>query len=99
MTNGTSETTFSPDVIVTRAQFVTLLARNADKDDVVTSTPFTDVDVNAYYAGAVKWAAENGITNGRTATTFAPNDDCTRAEIVAFMYRFYKAPLPTGPVA
>ena len=96
VTKGTSETTFSPDVIVTRGQFVTLLARNENKDEVVTETPFTDVDVNMYYAGPIKWAAENGITNGRTATTFEPDANCKRAEVVAFLYRYYEAPLPSA---
>ena len=49
--------------------------------------PFTDVAADAYYANAVLWAAENGITGGTTANTFSPNNDCTRAQIVAFLYR------------
>ena len=93
VTKGTSDTTFSPDQVVSRGQFVTLLARNENKDEVVTSTPFTDVDVNMYYAGPIKWAAENGITNGRTATTFEPEANCKRVEVVMFLYRFYEAPL------
>lgn len=51
---------------------------------------FTDVPASAYYAKAVAWAIENGITNGTSATTFSPNADCTRAEIVTFLYRAYQ---------
>lgn len=93
ITDGTDVDKFSPDDTVTRAQFVTLLARNAKMDKVVTETPFKDVDVKAYYAGAVKWAAENGITDGRDEGIFAPNEPCKRAEVVTFLYRFYEAPL------
>ena len=49
--------------------------------------PFSDVAADAYYTNAVLWAAKNGITGGTTATTFSPNSDCTRAQIVTFLYR------------
>ena len=54
-----------------------------------TVNPFTDVAADAYYANAVLWAAENGITGGTTANTFSPNNDCTRAQIVTFLYRTF----------
>ena len=54
----------------------------------LAADPFVDVPANACYAGAVSWAVANGITSGTTATTFSPNNDCTRAQIVTFLYRF-----------
>lgn len=86
VTNGTGEGRFSPDDICTRAQAVTLLARllGGKGEGAVT---FIDVPADAYYAEAVAWAVENGVTKGVGGDKFAPNDKCTRAQIVTFMYR------------
>ena len=89
ITVGTSETTFSPDMTCTRAHGVTFLYRAAKAEPTAASTAFTDVDANAYYASAVNWAVENGITNGVSSTLFGPNGTCTRAQIVTFLYRAY----------
>ena len=87
ITLGTSATTFSPEMSCTRAHIVTFLWRAEQSPAVGSACPFTDVDLTAYYAGAVLWAAENRITLGTTATTFSPDEDCTRAQIVTFLYR------------
>ena len=88
ITNGTGDgTTFSPNATCTRAQIVTFLWRSQKSPASDSVNPFTDVAADAYYANAVLWAAENGITGGTTATTFSPNNDCTRAQIVTFLYR------------
>lgn len=86
VTNGTGEGRFSPDDICTRAQAVTLLARLLDGKAEAAVT-FIDVPADAYYAEAVAWAVENGVTKGVGGDKFAPNDKCTRAQIVTFMYR------------
>ncbi len=92
VTNGTSQTTFSPDVGCTRAEAVTFLYRAAGSPDVDPKTHFTDVPENAYYAKAVAWALANDITNGMgKSTTFQPNATCTRAQIVTFIAHFAKA--------
>ena len=87
ITKGTSDTTFSPNAECTRAQIVTFLWRSQKSPAADSVNPFTDVAADAYYAGAVLWAAENGITGGTTATTFSPSNDCTRAQIVTFLFR------------
>ena len=87
ITNGTSDTTFSPNATCTRAQIVTFLWRSQKSPAAGTANPFTDVAADAYYNTAVLWAAENGVTGGTTATTFSPNANCTRAQIVTFLYR------------
>ena len=87
ITNGTSATTFSPDATVTRGQTVTFLWRNAGSP-AVSGSGFADVAANAYYATAVAWAAHEGITSGTSATTFSPDNACTRAQIVTFLYRY-----------
>ena len=89
ITNGMTETTFAPDATCTRGQSVTFLYRALGKK-VESSTSFTDVPANAFYADAVNWAVANNVTNGTSATTFSPNADCTRAEIVTFLYRAYQ---------
>ena len=89
ITTGTTATTFAPNATVTRAQSVTFLWRNAGKPSGTPNNPFTDVNEGAYYADAVLWAVKDGITNGMTATTFAPDNGCTRAQIVTFLYRYY----------
>ena len=90
---GTSATTFSPDAPCTRApDRETFLWRAAGKPTVSGSTPFVDVDRNAYYAQAVAWAVDQGITAGTTATTFSPNAPCTRAQSVCFLWRYFGTP-------
>lgn len=87
ITNGTSTTTFSPDKNCTRAQIVTFLWRSEGEPYASDSNnPFTDI-ASDYYMDAVFWAVKEGITNGTTPTTFSPNDRCTRAQIVTFIYR------------
>jgi len=87
ITKGTSDTTFSPNADCTRAQIVTFLWRSQGSPVADAVNPFTDVAADAYYAGAVLWAVENGVTNGTSDTTFSPNANCTRAQIVTFLYR------------
>ncbi len=87
ITNGTSATTFSPNETCTRAQIVTFLWRTEGKPGAKTKGSFQDVPASAYYAGAVEWAVENGVTNGVSRTRFAPGSECTRAQIVAFLWR------------
>ena len=88
VTNGTSPTTFSPDDGCTRAQAVTMLYRAKGEPAVkATACDFVDVPADAYYYKAVLWAVENGITNGVDATHFNPDDTCTRAHIVTFLFR------------
>lgn len=90
VTNGLSDTMFGPYASCTRAQIVTFLWRAAGSPEPKTASSFTDVPVSTYYAKAVAWAVENGITNGMTETTFAPNATCTRGQSVTFLYRALK---------
>ena len=90
ITNGLSDTMFGPYESCTRAQIVTFLWRAAGSPEPKTVSSFTDVPANAYYAKAVAWAVENGITNGMTETTFAPDATCTRGQSVTFLYRALK---------
>ena len=90
ITNGLSDTMFGPYEFCTRAQIVTFLWRAAGSPEPKTVSSFTDVPANAYYAKAVAWAVENGITNGMTETTFAPDATCTRGQSVTFLYRALK---------
>ena len=90
ITNGLSDTMFGPYEPCTRAQIVTFLWRAAGSPEPKTASSFTDVPANAYYAKAVAWAVENGITNGMTATEFAPDATCTRGQSVTFLYRALK---------
>lgn len=87
ITAGTSETTFSPDATVTRGQTVTFLYRAAGSPVADGSNPFGDVASNAYYANAVQWAVDKGITVGTSTATFSPDANCTRAQIVTFLYQ------------
>ena len=87
VTTGTSATTFSPDATVTRGQSVTFLWKANNSPAAASASAFTDVAASAYYAPAVAWAVEKGVTSGMSATTFAPNSNCTRAQIVTFLYR------------
>ena len=88
ITKGTSDTTFSPNMTCTRAQIVAFLWRSEKSPAAGTANPFADVKSTAYYADAVLWAVKENITKGTTNTTFSPNADCTRAQIVTFLYRF-----------
>ena len=90
ITNGTTDTTFGPDETCTRAHGVTLLSRAAGTNTASGNSNFADVDANAYYASAVKWAVDNGITNGISSSLFGPDSSCTRAQIVTFLYRMYQ---------
>ena len=90
ITNGLSDTMFGPYASCTRAQIVTFLWRAAGSPEPKTASSFTDVSASAYYAKAVAWAVENGITNGMTETTFAPNATCTRGQSVTFLHRALK---------
>ena len=90
VTNGLSDTMFGPYESCTRAQIVTFLWRAAGSPEPKTASSFTDVPVSTYYAKAVAWAVENGITNGMTETAFAPNATCTRGQSVTFLYRALK---------
>ena len=90
VTNGLTDTMFGPYESCTRAQIVTFLWRAAGSPEPKTASSFTDVPVSTYYAKAVAWAVENGITNGMTETTFAPDATCTRGQSVTFLYRALK---------
>ena len=89
ITGGTSATTFSPDMTCTRAQMATFLCRMADGKPASSSSIFTDVESDSYYAESVQWAVENGITNGTGDSKFSPDAICTRAQIVTFLYRYF----------
>ena len=88
ITTGTADGRFSPNAPCTRAQAVTFLFR-ASKASADGAPAFSDVAADAYYAEAVKWATDNGITNGTTSSTFSPGSGCTRAQIVTFLWRLY----------
>lgn len=88
ITTGTADGKFSPNAPCTRAQAVTFLFR-ASKASADGAPAFSDVAADAYYAEAVKWATDNGITNGTTSSTFSPGSGCTRAQIVTFLWRLY----------
>ena len=90
ITKGTSDTTFSPNMTCSRAQIVAFLWRSEKSPAAGTANPFADVKSTAYYADAVLWAVKENITKGTTSTTFSPNADCTRAQIVTFLYRAYQ---------
>ena len=90
ITKGTSETTFSPNLNCNRAQIVTFLWRSEKSPAAGTVNPFADVKSTAYYADAVLWAVKENITRGTTNTTFSPDADCTRAQIVTFLWRCKK---------
>ena len=96
ITNGLSDTMFGPYESCTRAQIVTFLWRAAGSPEPKTAISFTDVPAGSYYAKAVAWAIENGITNGMTETTFAPNATCTRGQSVTFLYRTLKGTASGG---
>ena len=90
ITKGTSDTTFSPNMTCSRAQIVAFLWRSEKSPAAGTANPFADVKADAYYADAVLWAVKENITKGTTSTTFSPDADCTRAQIVTFLWRCKK---------
>ena len=90
ITKGTSDMTFSPDATCSRAQIVAFLWRSEKSPAAGTANPFADVKSTAYYADAVLWAVKEDITKGTTSTAFSPNTDCTRAQIVTFLWRCKK---------
>ena len=91
ITTGMTATTFDPDGICTRGQVVTFLWRAKNMPKATnTEHPFTDVEEGKYYYDAMLWAVENGITDGMTKTTFAPNNTCNRGQVVTFLHRAYK---------
>lgn len=95
ITNGTSSTTFSPYKTCTRAEIVTFLWRAAGSPEpTITRNPFKDVNAvtHSSYYKAILWASQKGITSGTTATTFSPDQVCTRAQIVTFLYRYAGQP-------
>lgn len=96
VTVGTSATTFSPDVTVSRAQMVTFLWRAYGSPEVTGENPFTDVSESEYYYDAVLWAVENGVTVGTTSTTFSPEAPVTRAQAVTFQWRAAGSPAASG---
>ncbi len=90
ITSGTSDTTFSPDAVCTRAQIVTFLWKSESAPAAGSRNPFTDVAADTYYTDAVLWAAKEDITKGTGSTTFDPDMDCTRAQVVTFLWRCKK---------
>lgn len=90
ITNGTSDgSTFSPDAVCSRSEAVTFLHRAKGSPAAATHNTFTDVPSGAWYASAVDWAVEQQITNGTGGNTFSPAADCTRAQIITFLYRTF----------
>ena len=96
VTQGTTDTTFSPNLNCTRAQIVTFLWRAAGSPEPKGTVGFADVPVGSYYAKAVAWAIENGITGGTGNGLFSPNATCTRAQSAAFLYRAAGSPAVSG---
>ena len=97
VTQGKDATHFLPKEDCTRAQFVTFLWRSMGSPEPrLTVNPFKDVSEDAYYYKAVLWAVENGVTTGKTLTTFQPSGICTRAQVVTFLWRYYGRPLPAS---
>ena len=87
ITKGTSDTMFSPDATCTRAQIVTFLWRSQKSPAAGMANPFADVAADTYYIDAVLWAVKHNITVGTTVSIFSPDEECTRAQIVTFLYR------------
>ena len=86
--SGTSDTTFSPNTSMTRAMLVTVLYRLEGQPAVNGRSGFSDVQYNGYYEDAVTWAADNGIVNGTSTSTFSPNVNVTREQMAAILYRY-----------
>ena len=89
LVQGMTPTEFAPDKLCTRGQIVTLLHRYDGSPAVIGANPFRDVAAGSYCERAVVWAVQQGITEGTSATTFAPNATCTRGQIVTFLYRYF----------
>ena len=96
VTNGTSATTFGPDMAVSRAQMVTFLWRAHGSPKATGTNPFTDVSTSDYYYDAVLWAVANGVSNGTSATTFSPDTAVTRSQAVTFQWRAAGSPVVSG---
>ena len=96
ITNGVSSNMFAPNDPCTRAQIVTFLWRAAGSPAPKSMSSFTDVPADAFYAKAVAWAVENGITSGTGESKFSPNATCTRAQAVTFLYRASGSPAVSG---
>lgn len=96
VTNGVSSNMFAPNDPCTRAQIVTFLWRAAGSPAPKSMSSFTDVPADAFYAKAVAWAVENGITSGTGEGKFSPNSTCTRAQAVTFLYRASGSPAVSG---
>ena len=96
VTQGTTDTTFSPNLNCTRAQIVTFLWRAAGSPEPKGTVSFADVSAGSYYAKAVAWAIENGITGGTGNGLFSPDAACTRAQSAAFLYRAAGSPAVSG---
>ena len=92
ITNGTSNTHFSPNAKCTRAQIVTFLWRYAGSPDTTFKNPFEDIDPTAYYYRAVAWAVKNEVTAGVSTVRFGPNENCTRSQAVTFLWRYSQLP-------
>ena len=89
ITTGTTDDTFSPNMTVTRAQAVTFLYRLAGSPSMSGSVSFADVPAGDWFASAAVWAVQEGITTGTTSSTFTPGRDCSRGEILTFLFRAY----------
>lgn len=89
VTKGATATEFAPDGVITRASFVTMLWRYLGQESSSTANPFSDVAEGSYCYDAIMWALENGVTSGVTASSFAPSDSCTRAQVVTFLCRAF----------
>lgn len=98
ITTGTGAGQFSPNDLCTRAQIVTFLHRAADSPAVEAVSQFSDVPAGSYFDSAVQWAVSQGITNGSGVNTFSPDQPCTRAQAVTFLYRANGSPAVTGGV-
>ena len=96
ITGGIGNGLFGPELTCSRGQIVTFLWRAAGSPEPTALSTFTDVAADAYYAKAVAWAVENGVTNGTSATTFSPDDSCTRGQAVTFLWRANGSPAVSG---
>ena len=98
ITSGVSANEFAPEAACTRGQMVTFLWKAAGSPEVSGTLAFNDVSADAYYAKAVRWAAQQGITSGTSAGVFSPNAPCTRGQMAMFLYAYAKTPAVTGSV-
>ena len=97
--SGVTPTTFEPNKVCSRAEFVMILWGIAGKPEPTIENPFTDVREGKWYYSAVLWAKETGLTDGKTPTTFAPNDTCTRAEAVFFIWKYFGSEIVSPEVS